>query len=69
MSVRKHCLQGLVATCSTNAFGPLLMGKHFGQLLAQGGGRIGTQTGSAKTQHAGIMANISAKVGSITDNG
>jgi len=58
-----------VETNSTNAFGPLLVGKHFSKLLIKGDGSIGVQTSDVKQQHSGVMVNISAKVGSITDNG
>jgi hypothetical protein len=45
------------------------MGKHFGKLLTKGGGSIGMQSNDAKQNHSGVLVNISAKVGSITDNG
>ena len=48
-----------------NSIGPLLMAKHFAPLLQKGGGKFG----SPESKHAGILVNMSAKVGSITDNG
>ena len=57
-------LQGLQDTFSTNTFGPLMMAKHFGGLLQKGSGSFG-----ADDKHAGVLVNMSAKVGSITDNG
>ncbi|XP_052771312.1 C-factor-like [Mya arenaria] len=68
-SLRDVNMQGLMETCRTIAFGPLLMGKHFGQLLTKGTAMFGTHQPDCKRTHSGIMANISAKVGSITDNG
>ncbi|XP_045188777.1 C-factor-like [Mercenaria mercenaria] len=67
-SLKDLNLQGLQETCTTNAFGPLLMGKHFGKLLTKGGGSVGVKSTDAKQQHAGVLVNISAKVGSTTDN-
>ena len=61
--------QALQETFTVNAFGPLLMGKHFGRLLAKGGGSVGVQSPDIKQHHSGVLVNISAKVGSITDNG
>lgn len=51
----------------TNAVGPLVMAKNFGPLLQKGGGGFGTQ--GSKSNHKGILVNMSAKVGSIADNG
>ncbi|KAL4232315.1 hypothetical protein ACF0H5_009886 [Mactra antiquata] len=68
-SLKDVTLEGLQNTCSINAFGPLLMGKHFGKLLMKGSGSFGVQSENSKEQHNGILINISAKVGSITDNG
>ncbi|KAH3706498.1 C-factor-like [Dreissena polymorpha] len=66
-SLKDVTMQGLAETCATNAFGPLLMGKHFGKLLQKGTG-AGHQSPDVKLQHAGVLANISAKTGSITAN-
>lgn len=54
-------------TMLTNAIGPLMMAKYFGPLLQKGDGSFGTQ--ATKSSHRGILVNMSAKVGSITDNG
>lgn len=45
------------------------MGKHFGKLLLKGNGTVGVQATEEKQKHTAVMVNISAKVGSITDNG
>lgn len=60
--------EALVETFQVNTFGPLLMAKHMIPLLQRGGGLIGTQSGKSKNQHAGVLAHISARVGSISDN-
>lgn len=49
----------------TNAFGPLLMGKYFSPLLQKGRGLVGR----SDEGHKGVIVNISARVGSIQDNG
>lgn len=67
-SLRDVNIQDLQETCRVNAFGPLLMTKHFGRLLQQGHGAIGGRTTDGPALHTGILANISAKVGSITEN-
>jgi len=59
-------LAGLEQTFAVNAFGPMMMAKHFSPLLQKGGGLIGSP--SEKKQHAGVLAHISARVGSIQDN-
>ena len=43
------------------------MAKHFGRLLQKGSGKFGAD--NDKSNHTGVLVNISAKVGSITDNG
>lgn len=64
-----HCFiyffQGLQKTLLTNTTGPLLMAKHFSALLKKGSGLFG-DTQSKK--HASVLINMSARVGSITDN-
>ncbi|XP_078589066.1 C-signal-like [Branchiostoma floridae x Branchiostoma japonicum] len=67
-SLRDVSSQGLSTTFSTNAIGPLLVAKYFSPLLQKGTGAFG-QHGSNKRTHAAVMANLSAKVGSTTDNG
>lgn len=62
-------LQGLSLALSTNTIGPLLMAKHFVPLLLKGTGTFGAQSTDKSKQHSAILINMSAKVGSITDNG
>jgi len=60
--------EALRETFLVNTFGPLLMAKHMIPLLQRGNGLIGTQSTKSKNQHAGVLAHISARVGSISDN-
>ena len=53
----------------TNTFGPMLMAKHFSPLLKKGQGHFGKTADEPKKQHGGVLVNMSAKVGSIGDNG
>ncbi|KAK2824539.1 hypothetical protein Q5P01_021714 [Channa striata] len=68
-SLRDVTAQGLSSTLTTNTVGPLLMAKHFAPLLQKGGGGFGQQPAETVKQHSGIIVNITAKVGSIGDNG
>ncbi|KAJ8026298.1 hypothetical protein HOLleu_34104 [Holothuria leucospilota] len=68
-SLRDVSTQGLNTTFLTNAFGPLLVAKYFSPMLAAGSGSFGIQSENAKERHSGILVNMSARVGSITDNG
>jgi len=61
--------EGLTTTFATNTVGPLLMAKYFQPLLAKGTGSFGRQGEKPKERHASVLINMSAKVGSITDNG
>ncbi|KAM5140867.1 C-signal-like [Mantella aurantiaca] len=61
--------EGLSLTLSTNTIGPLLMAKHFMPLLLKGSGMFGAQSPDRSKQHSAILINMSAKVGSIADNG
>lgn len=45
------------------------MAKYFAPLLQKGGGGFGQQPAEKAKQHSGIIVNITAKVGSIGDNG
>lgn len=45
------------------------MAKHFAPLLQKGGGGFGQQPSEKAKQHSGVIVNITAKVGSIGDNG
>ena len=58
--------QGLQTTFGTNTVGALLMAKHFADLMKKGTGAFG-QSGNG--EHNSVLVNMSAKVGSITDNG
>lgn len=60
-SLREVDLQSLKATLATNVLGPLMMSKHFGPKLTK-------RNKSSANEVAGILVNISARVGSITDN-
>ena len=60
------CTQGLMTTFATNAVGPLLMAKYFGEHLTKGSGEFGQ---SPSEGHSGTLVNMSARVGSISDNG
>lgn len=62
-------LQGIISTLITNTVGPLVVAKHFAPLLQKGAGGFGQQPIEKPKQHSGIMVNITAKVGSIGDNG
>lgn len=61
--------QGIISTLTTNTVGPLITAKHFAPLLQKGGGGFGQQPAEKAKQHSGIIVNITAKVGSIGDNG
>ncbi|XP_038070945.1 C-factor-like [Patiria miniata] len=65
-SLRDVSIEGLSTTLTTNAVGPLLMAKHFAPLLSKGSGEYGSKAQSKP--HAGVIVNISARVGSILDN-
>ncbi|KAM9727660.1 C-signal [Menidia menidia] len=68
-SLRDVSAQGVISTLTTNTVGPLIMAKYFSPLLQKGGGGFGQQPAEKAKQHSGIIANITAKVGSIGDNG
>lgn len=55
-----------MTTFATNAMGPLLMAKYFGEHLTKGSGEFGQ---SPSEGHSGTLVNMSARVGSISDNG
>jgi hypothetical protein len=46
-----------------------MMARHFYPLLVKGSAAFGAQATEKKHKHSGILVNISAEVGSITDNG
>ncbi|KAM9848095.1 C-signal [Aulostomus maculatus] len=68
-SLRDVSAQGIISTLTTNTVGPLVMAKYFAPLLQKGGGGFGQQPSQKAKQHSGIIVNITAKVGSIGDNG
>ncbi|KAI4813032.1 hypothetical protein KUCAC02_024386 [Chaenocephalus aceratus] len=68
-SLREVTAQGIISTLTTNTVGPLVMAKYFAPLLQKGGGSFGQQPAEKAKQHSGIIVNITAKVGSIGDNG
>ena len=45
------------------------MAKYFSPLLAKGSGAFGLPTDNPKMKHSAVLVNMSARVGSITDNG
>jgi len=68
-SLKSVSNEGLMETFNVNTVGPLLMAKHFTPLLLKGSGMIGDKSSGDKAQHSSILVNMSAKVGSIQDNG
>ena len=60
----------LTEVFNLNTFAPLLMAKHFAPLLQKGTGSIGSQEhrNDKTLNHSGIIANLSARIGSIEDN-
>lgn len=68
-SLKAVSQEGLLSTFSTNTVGPLLMAKHFSPMLLKGQGLVGQQAADPKARHSSVIVNMSAKVGSIGDNG
>ncbi|XP_017284767.1 C-factor [Kryptolebias marmoratus] len=68
-SLRDVTAQGVISTLTTNAVGPLVMARYFAPLLQKGSGGFGRQPAEKTERHGGIIVNITAKVGSIGDNG
>ncbi|KAI4875274.1 hypothetical protein NFI96_018142, partial [Prochilodus magdalenae] len=68
-SLRDVSAQGLISTLTTNTVGPLLMAKYFAPLLKKGTGQFGQQPAEKTGRHSGILVNMTARVGSIGDNG
>lgn len=64
-SLREVTQDAVTSTFLTNSLGPLLMAKYFSPLLLNGDGVFGSQSDG---QFCGVIANISARVGSISDN-
>lgn len=46
-----------------------MVAKYFAPLLLKGRGAFGAQSSDKSKQHNAILVNMSAKVGSISDNG
>ncbi|KAK7077251.1 hypothetical protein SK128_015407 [Halocaridina rubra] len=67
-SLRDVTFKVLEETFAVNAFGPLMMAKHFNPILYAGTGALGAQSLDPKEQHSAIFVNMSARVGSIEDN-
>jgi len=68
-SLKAVSQEGLLSTLSTNTVGPVLMAKHFSPLMIKGQGLVGQQATDPKGRHTSVLVNMSAKVGSIGDNG
>ena len=65
-AIEKDSLQRVM---ETNAFGPLLVAKHFSPFLAKGSDcTFGAGNEGQKDVYTGIIVNLSARVGSIGDN-
>jgi len=69
-SLRDVSFEGLAATMATNAIGPLLIAKSVAPLLQKGNaGFSQQQQQQPKKDYRGVIVNMSARVGSIGDNG
>ena len=67
-SLSSVSLDALNQTFAVNTFGPLIMAKHIVPLLQRGEGLVGRQSEKSRNHHSGVLAHISARVGSIGDN-
>lgn len=65
-SLRSVTPEALAETYRVNTVGPLLCAKHFSHLLSHGSGNFGHNPGPRP--HSSVFVNISARVGSISDN-
>lgn len=68
-SLKTTTADDMVKTFQTNTIGPLMVAKHFSNLLSKGDGLIGAQSSNKSQNHSSVLVNMSAKVGSISDNG
>ncbi|GFR69526.1 C-factor-like [Elysia marginata] len=68
-SLKTTSAEDMAKTFQTNTIGPLMVAKHFSKLLSKGDGLVGTQGSGESEKHSSVLVNMSAKVGSITDNG
>ncbi|XP_066935491.1 1-hydroxy-2-glutathionyl-2-methyl-3-butene dehydrogenase-like [Clytia hemisphaerica] len=55
---------------AVNTISPLIMAKHFAKILQKGNGSIGSDEfqNSKELNHAAVIANLSARIGSIDGN-
>ena len=53
---------------AVNCRGPLLVARHFADLLLKGEGLVGAQGSNGKAKHAAVLVNVSAHAASIEDN-
>ena len=70
-SLREVNLQDVSSTLTTNALGPLVMAKYFSSNLTTRKSERGTEKpdkGTTANEVAGILVNMSARVGSISGN-
>lgn len=67
-SLREVTLEEVSSTLKTNAIGPLIMAKHFGANLSKRNRTEKSDGGAKSAEAAGILVNMSARVGSISDN-
>lgn len=69
-SLRDVSFEGLAATMATNAIGPLIIAKSVAPLLQKGNAAFSPQQRLLdKKDYRGVIVNMSARVGSIGDNG
>ena len=67
---REVSFEGLAATMACNAIGPLLVAKSVAPLLQKGNAAFcPPQQQQQKKDFRGVIVNVSARVGSIGDNG
>ena len=68
--VRDVSFEGLAATMATNAVGPLIIAKSVAPLLQKGNAAFSQQQRLLdKKDYRGVVVNMSARVGSIGENG
>lgn len=68
-SLRDVSFEGLATTMATNAIGPLIIAKSVAPLLQKGNAAFSHQRLQSKKDFRGVIVNMSARVGSIGDNG
>ena len=67
-SLREVTLKEVSNTLKTNALGPLIMAKYFGPNLSKRNRTEKSDGVTKSAETAGILVNMSARVGSISDN-